>query len=409
MIPMRSLTKLLLPGALMMVAGVILLRPGVLPDFTQPYVEAYPYLVLGVGIVLGWYFNRTRVIFALLILALAEGALHTVGQEWAALDATGRFVFAVVATLLPLNLAMYAMFNERGLFTTHGMARVLLLGVQVVAVDSIIRWDWHAPREWLQAAAIDGSLDRWTSLPETALAAFGIATIVIVIRCASRRDPIEAGFLWALVSTFVALQGMRWGWVPTPFLATAGLALIWALVETTYRMAFYDELTGLPGRRALNEALLQVGNRYTVAMVDIDHFKRFNDLFGHDVGDQALRMVAAKLSGITGGGKAFRYGGEEFAILFARASAAEAVPHLEAARRAIAASCFVLRGRARPRKKPQAPKSVSGPRVAVSLTISIGIAEPKERNGNSDPHHVLRAADKALYRAKSAGRNRLMV
>ena len=60
-------------------------------------------------------------------------------------------------------------------------------------------------------------------------------------------------------------------------------------------MAYHDELTGLPGRRALNEALLRVGSRYAVAMVDVDHFKHFNDAYGHEVGDQVLRMVAAQL------------------------------------------------------------------------------------------------------------------
>ena len=174
-------------------------------------------------------------------------------------------------------------------------------------------------------------------------------------------------------------------------------------------MAYYDELTGLPGRRALNEALLRVGSRYAVAMVDVDHFKRLNDVFGHDVGDQALRMVAGRLSGITGGGKPFRYGGEEFVVLFARASAAEALPHLEAARRAIADASFILRGPRRPRKKPATPRTPRGPQVTVALTVSIGLAEPDQRKGNASPQQVLRAADKALYRAKGAGRNRLMV
>jgi diguanylate cyclase (GGDEF)-like protein len=387
---------------------VILLRPGVLPVFAQPYLDAYPYVVFGVGAVLGWYFNRTRVIFALLVLAVGEAALRIVGGVWPNPDGTGRFVFALLATLVPLNLGTYAWLKERGLFTTHGLARLLLLVIQIVAVDSIIRWEWGTPREWVEFTLFDHPIRSWTSLPEIALVAFAIALVITMARCVTRRDPIDAGLLGTLVAAFVAFHGIGRGWTSAPFLATGGLTLIWALVETTYRMAFYDDLTGLPGRRALNEALLQVGSRYTVAMVDVDHFKRFNDLFGHDVGDQALRMVAAKLSRITGGGKAFRYGGEEFAILFPRAPAAEAVSHLEAARRAIASSCFVLRGQGRPRKKPQTAKAANGPRVAVSLTISIGIAEPKERNGRTDPHQVLRAADQALYRAKSAGRNRLM-
>jgi diguanylate cyclase (GGDEF)-like protein len=409
MAPVRSLTTLFLPGGLLVLAGLILFRPGILPDALQPYVQAYPYVVFGVGVVMAWYFNRSRIVFALLILTVSAVALYRVGDGYAGADRVSRVVFAAVAMLLPLNLAAFAVLKERGVFTVRGVSRLIAIAAQVLAVDLTIRLNWSAAREWLTYAFADEWLMAWTSLPQASLAVFGVAAAFLTAHSILRRDPIETGFLWALLSAFAALQGMRWGWAPLSFLATGGLALIWALVETTYRMAYYDELTGLPGRSALNEALLRVGSRYAVAMVDVDHFKRLNDVFGHEVGDQALRMVAARLSGITGGGKPFRYGGEEFVVLFARATASEAVPHLEAARRAIADSSFVLRGPRRPRKKPAAPKPPGGPQVIVALTISIGLAEPDQRKGNASPQQVLRAADKALYRAKGAGRNRLMV
>jgi diguanylate cyclase (GGDEF)-like protein len=301
------------------------------------------------------------------------------------------------------------MLKEWGLFTAYGVARLAFIGVQVAAVGAAIQFDLDGTRKVVESAIFETQLTAWTALPQVAVAGFGIALLSLAARSMARRDPIEAGILWALVSAFIGLHGTRWGWTPGPFLATGGLALIWSLLETTYHMAYFDELTGLPGRRALNETLLQVGTRYAVAMVDVDHFKRFNDLFGHEVGDQALRMVAAKLRGITGGGKAFRYGGEEFAVVFPRACVADAVPHLEAARRAVAATAFIVRSPDRPRNKPTTPKPSEGPRVAVSLTISIGVAEPNERNEHADPHQVLREADRALYRAKSAGRNRMMV
>jgi len=409
MAPVRSLTTLFLPGGLLVLAGLILFRPGILPDALQLYLLAYPYVVFGVGGVVAWYFNRSRIVFALLILTMAAMALYRVGDGYAGGDRVSRVVFAAVAVLLPLNLAAFAVLKERGLFTVRGVSRVVVIAAQVLAVDLTIRFDWSVGGEWLSYALVDEWVMAWTSLPQASWAACGVAAGFLTARCILRRDPIETGFLWALLSAFAALQGMRWGWAPSSFLATGGLALVWALVETTYRMAYYDELTGLPGRRALNEALLRVGSRYAVAMVDVDHFKRLNDVFGHEVGDQALRLVAARLSGITGGGKPFRYGGEEFVVLFARATASEAVPHLETARRAIADSSFVLRGPRRPRKKPAAPKPPSGPQVIVALTVSIGLAEPDQRKGNASPQQVLRAADKALYRAKGAGRNRLMV
>jgi len=170
-------------------------------------------------------------------------------------------------------------------------------------------------------------------------------------------------------------------------------------------MAFRDELTGLPARRALREDMLKLGSHYTLAMLDIDHFKKFNDRHGHDVGDQVLRMVAAKLSNVSGGGRAYRYGGEEFTVIFPGKYADDAADHLEELRKDVASCGFVLRGSMRPMSKPKKPRKGWKPAKKVSVTISIGLAG---RDGNNtNPQEVLKAADKALYRAKKAGRNRL--
>jgi diguanylate cyclase (GGDEF)-like protein len=396
----------LLPGGIALLAALVFLRPGVLPDAMRPYVNAYPCTVLGVGVFLGWYFNRSRVVFALLLLALADAALLRFGVGESTGEGVGRTVFDLLSVLLPLNLAGYAMLDERGLLTARGLRRLALIPAQVVPVLLIVLLDSHGLAAWLEHPFVDVRLTAWTVLPQTALATFGATGILLTGRCILRSSAIEAGFLWTLVSTFVALHGIRLGWLPTNFLATGGLALIGGLVATSYRMAYHDDLTGLPGRRAMNEALLQLGNRYALAMVDVDHFKRFNDTYGHDVGDQVLRMVASRLGGVSGGGKVFRYGGEEFSVIFPNKSTEEAAPHLEALRRAVAASRFAVRGSGRPRKKPPTPKPSVASRKEVSVTVSIGVADRDDRG--TDPQQVLKAADKALYRAKSAGRNRVI-
>ncbi len=112
-------------------------------------------------------------------------------------------------------------------------------------------------------------------------------------------------------------------------------------------MAFRDELTGLPARRALNEYFLRLSGPFTVAMLDVDFFKKFNDNYGHDVGDQVLKMVAARIARVRGGGRAFRYGGEEFTVVFPRRTAGEVLPHLESVRKSVEDSGFTLRGAAR--------------------------------------------------------------
>jgi diguanylate cyclase (GGDEF)-like protein len=165
------------------------------------------------------------------------------------------------------------------------------------------------------------------------------------------------------------------------------------------------ELTGLPGRRALNEQLLKLGSRYAIAMVDIDHFKLFNDDHGHDVGDQLLRMVGARLLSLEGGGQAFRFGGEEFSVLFDGKTREEAAPVLEKFRADLASAPFIVRGKSRPRKKPTNTPLPAGSQKKVSVTVSIGVAAPEGSGGT--PEQVIKAADATLYRAKRSGRNKL--
>ena len=147
---------------------------------------------------------------------------------------------------------------------------------------------------------------------------------------------------------------------------------------------------------------------YTIAMVDVDHFKKFNDRHGHDVGDQVLQLVASLLAGAPGGAKAYRYGGEEFTLLLPGRDRDEAAPHLEKVRESVADARFSLRSWKRPLKKPEAGgggKAAPKEARSLSVTVSIGMADT---TGNAtDPEAVLKKADEALYRAKKKGRNRV--
>ena len=110
-------------------------------------------------------------------------------------------------------------------------------------------------------------------------------------------------------------------------------------------------------------------------MADIDFFKKLNDTYGHDIGDQVLRMVAARLQKCTGGGRAFRYGGEEFCLLFNGRKAEAAAEALELLRKSIADEPFIIRQKMRPVKKPTKSKTGAKTRQSLNVTISIGFAE----------------------------------
>ena len=402
---MRYLVDLVVPGGLVWGAVVVLLGPGVLPDTAQPVLEVFPPTVFVIGALLGWYFNRTRVVFAVLALVLADQAVQQFGPIGAVSSGTDRIVLDAVAFLLPLNLAGLSLIGERGLFTGLGLTRLALILAQAPLVAFVCLPSQRHMAALLDHRFVEVNLSGWTSLPQPSLVAFGAGAVLLVVRFFLQRGAIERGFLWALVGAFTALQAGPLGWSPAAFLAAAGLILAISVIEMSYRIAYHDELTGLLGRRALNEALPRLGSQYAVAMVDIDHFKQFNDRYGHDVGDQVLRMVAAKLERVSGGGRPYRFGGEEFALVFPGQSVTQVLPHLESLRRAVEASCFVLRGADRPRKKPDKPRRSSSPRNAVLVTVSIGVAERDAKRRR--PGEVLKAADKALYRAKNAGRNQV--
>ncbi len=167
-------------------------------------------------------------------------------------------------------------------------------------------------------------------------------------------------------------------------------------LSSSYFLAYRDELTGLPSRRALYQTSLSLGRKYSVAMMDIDHFKKFNDTYGHDIGDQVLKLVASQLAKVKSGGRVFRYGGEEFTVIFPRKQAEQTLQELETLRQAIADYQMVIRQPVRVGKDGRKMKKSANTK-SVSVTISIGVAT---RLPKQNFEQVMKAADKKLYQAK---------
>ena len=150
--------------------------------------------------------------------------------------------------------------------------------------------------------------------------------------------------------------------------------------------------------------------------MDIDHFKSINDNYGHDTGDQVLRLVASKLARVGGGGEAFRVGGEEFTILFPNRSASGVLDYLDLMRLNIENSTFRVRSgqerrkisRNADRRKGTKGKAPGNSRTStfISVTVSIGVAESRSKASMDE---IIEEADQALYRAKKGGRNRIEI
>lgn len=390
-------------------AGTITLAAGGLPvlaawlvafsglaETHRPITDVLAEVLAVLLLVLGWRFRRGRLVVTAVALALANFLVRV-----PLADSSSQAGLAALAILLPITLAVLSLLPERPISRPLILA---FLGIVVIQAGFVVALD--DGQSSIHNRALTAGIGDLLTSPDLARLVFLIAGAFIALAYAARHGTFEGSLLWVTAASALAVLAWEGPHAATLAFAAAQLVLLIGLVEDSYRLAYHDELTGLPGRRALEEALRALDGDYTIAMVDVDHFKRFNDRHGHAAGDQALRMVAAELQGVGGGGRAYRYGGEEFAILFPATAASEASKPLEDIRAAIAARRFALRSSDRPKKKPDPPRKPSRPPRLISVSVSIGFAGPTSRT--SDSRAVLRAADRALYRAKNKGRNRVV-
>jgi diguanylate cyclase (GGDEF)-like protein/PAS domain S-box-containing protein len=169
------------------------------------------------------------------------------------------------------------------------------------------------------------------------------------------------------------------------------------------RLALVDALTGIANRRGFDEALakewrrsLRLGKPLSLLMLDVDHFKDFNDLNGHQAGDHCLAALAQRLEGFAQrpGDLAARYGGEEFALILPACDEPDARQIAERIRKAVV--------------DLQIPHQANRRFGSVTISIGVATAEPAGANAQDGPDWLLKMADKVLYEAKRTGRNKVV-
>ena len=364
-----------------------------------PILEVLPFVLLGLSFILGYRFNRSLVIYSAIIFILVYSYPFLSEQL---LKQQQLLSLNTLIIFLVFNISLLCFYGERGIFTFIGLSRFVLIIMQLGVLFWLVK---NQPLLWKDVItynifpAIEIKL---AFFEQSALLVILSSIVLISSSYLTRANPFRSALF---VSMFIALYALT---LPTKEMLSFSALLSYALllplltlISESYRMAFIDELTNLPGRRALNEAMDKLGKHYVIAMLDVDHFKKFNDTYGHDAGDDVLQLLGSRLKSVSGGGKPFRYGGEEFAILFPGTTLKEAKEHLESLREVIATKKFALRKQERRRTSSRKTKAKKQRHVAV--TISIGYAEQNDKF--KTPAAVLKASDKALYRAKKKGRN----
>jgi GGDEF domain-containing protein len=400
-----------LPSLLLLLAGLAAAYVKELNVFFISLFNVLPTLVLLLGGAYCAVYRRQRELFLMVTVYIAYYLLDTQTDYYrdnGKVREDAAVVFHLCCLLLPLLYGVFAAWQERTHLFQDMVARFAVLLVFGSVALSLEQSYPQALLVWLAEIRWPALHGSWMSLIQLSYPVFFAAFLLLGVQYWRNPRPLHAaqlvgllGLFWMLPKTFILPFTLN------VMCSQVMLMIAAAVAHEAYQMAFRDELTGLPGRRALNERMQRLGRNYVLAMSDVDHFKKFNDTHGHDVGDQVLRLVASKLSKISGGGRAYRYGGEEFALVFAGKTLEECMPHLEVIRESIATYNIHLRNQDnRPQDDQQGRQRRAGSAASsVSVTVSIGVAERLEQR---TPEEVLKSADQALYSAKGAGRNCVM-
>lgn len=316
----------------------------------------------------------------------------------------GNYSFWYISPItFSLGFLLIGILQERGLFCFYGVSKVLIIVVFLCISYYLVATFSVELRASLDTSIINFDISPLIKLNDFSFLISIVSVIfVTLITLLFFSSTIEKSQIWVLPSLLIPAYFFQNQHSFVLFCALSAALIILALIKDAYTMSYIDTLTGIPGRRAMEEAFLKLGSTYCIAMADIDFFKKFNDKYGHDVGDDVLKLVAEQLKEVKGGGKAFRYGGEEFTIIFPNKTSQEALPYLEEVRESIANRGFTIRDEKRPEKIPEIkvkPKKAN----IVKLTISIGVASTTKNK--KSPKDVLKMSDNALYKAKEAGRN----
>ncbi len=361
-----------------------------------------PYFLLGISAFLSWKMNQLSIVFSSFIFAVCYLMMAPpLPPETLLVKARA------LSVLTPLTLLVVFWTPQGRLFGTAGLYMLSATVFSFGGLRMMLRSDPKAAAKLFEHQ-LPLHLDFW-KLPDLSIVFFLIFTFVI-LRLKDKdlkRYGLSVFFclpgLIYLLNRFAMQEAME-PHILAMFFTSIGMVCIYAMYQVYWQKIYIDQLTEIPNRRALDEALMRMGRIYAIVMVDIDHFKQFNDNYGHEEGDNVLRFVASHLA-TESGGRAYRYGGEEFCILY-YTDADEAFPMVEEIRSSLEKKDFYIRA---PRKKEDRPKKkplTEAPRK-VTVTVSMGLASPSQTAPT--PEAVRKCADRALYEAKARGRNQSVV
>lgn len=366
------------------------------------------FIIFGFGFFLSLWFKQDEPFFLLFMTLLAYLLTDYLETHLEMSTYYTLVGFPLMCILYPINLCIFTLLRKNDLFLPSFLKKISLLSIEAIVIyvftylvpqlmgDAL---NFQFQRKLAYVLNYSFHLGFLLPIPFISLIIFTFCFSFSLYKSSTNPDYLQTSFLFVFILTFFAFS-----FITAPLLAkclflSASGCILLALFQTSHKMAFLDELTNIPARRAFLTTLHQYENQpYTLAMIDIDFFKRLNDSYGHDVGDQALRMISSKIVQECKSGTLYRYGGEEFILFFPLKGLNDVLDEIEATREIVSNTNFFLRS-----YKSSVLPDAHPYLASIKITLSVGVCEKTRGMTSSD---VINVADEALYKAKQTGRNK---
>ncbi|MFV8462057.1 GGDEF domain-containing protein [Vibrio campbellii] len=377
-------------------------------DSNLGFASNLPYILLSVAVLLCHTFRQGRMAMVSVTMLVAYLVIQ-VRLQTPLSTGTTLLELSLLAALVPVTCLLVYAFPDTGVNSKSMLLYALVLVLFMVWAQLIVS-HFHAGgfESWSEGLLF--TVRDFSKLPFVlvlySLCLVGLTAILVLVYNRSIDVVVYSAILLAS-STFIFFDVQ---YISSTMFSLSGTLIIIYVMSASHDMAFNDQLTNIPGRHALEVDMKHLGRKYSMAMVDIDHFKKFNDTYGHDIGDDVLKLVASILKETTGGARAYRYGGEEFTIIFKGKHAEQVEAHLQTLVSEVHNYDMTIRNaKERPDNHDEGIKKrgKNGQSAeVVNVSVSIGLADSTT---TKHPEEVLKLADQALYKAKKTGRNKLCI
>lgn len=390
---MRKVVGVLAPITVILVAWTLAVKAESSSVAAQSLIMVMPYVTAFLAIFMSiWYQNSNS--FYLVSFALLSYIFIYMSQDHPPMLVE---TVTMLSILFPVNVVWLSFSKERGIISTYGRNKAIVLLAQLLWVFISFRIKSNVP--------VSQDINQvYIGIKVPAMVLYILAVGLLLSCYILKKRYMDLIYVAVLITSIVSFYLSNRIILVAIFTSAIFVIMVIAMFDVSYSLVFYDTLTEVLSRRALEHELLKLGSRkYAIAMIDLDFFKKINDRHGHDIGDEVLKMVASILKNTLNRAKIFRYGGEEFVVLFTGKGYNEIMAQLELARKTIEQRPFIIRSENRPAEKPDKPGEYSKGKEIINITVSMGLAQ--KTNLLKTSYDVIKKADEALYKSKSCGRN----